>query len=1082
VIPFAAFRTVSRIVAKIMQWQQYPYALDADAPLVEHMTYVVGMTNAEMTLLSTSLEPDVPSDAVGSMSPRLGASSSSSSSPAAAATAANGQQLPPHMRQSVTGSPTASPQPGIPRSNSTSHGRQPIVIEMPPDDAVRPSSPPPPPAEPSATALAAALAAEADTAYPFDEDDTRNNIVLSGGSVHAATLSKLVERLTYDQPVTETVFDIAAFERVFFHQYRMVMAPEALLTLLERRFDVPQPPSATSPADVQKFRLGKQLPIQMKVYNVCHYWAMHFYDDDIGPDAKLEQRFLRFAQRLAQVRGVQDRLTLLLRDKRQHYDQRAPIDRAVTSLAGAEAPTTSAKLSDFTADELARQLSVDHCVLYRSVRLRMMPIGEAKPLASGWPEAALHDALLGPAAGAWQQLRQWTTTCVARDADARVRADAIVRLIDVAQRLLDYANYFAFTAVVHGLASPLVSRSRLPHTWKAVPSRKLDTFVQFAELASAADGFGRVREHMSHACAPTVPHLPTLLYDIAAAEAASAADPPAPMVEFRRLQARANALLPLERFKAPLTSYEWYGDGVRSEAAAAEQWSRAAQHVRTYLGTLDALDNARLAQLVARHGESGDAADVAHADDDGGGGGGGGAGEADENGVIDVPVSPRRGGGGGGGGDPSMSPRGRSKRRGATTSSSSQAQSGPSATELLSGAVRAGYLSKKKRTQLMGRWQKRYFVLSGESLYFFNDPAAERPQNEFKLLTTVVKPSKERLQFELWPAGGGEAYAIMANDDVELIAWMQAISDVCDHAMMRSLYSGGQPVKTVREPNNAPEWRRLLHEVADLPQNRKCVDCSDVIDKATAWASINLGVFICIECSGVHRSLGVTISQVRSVALDEWQLSQIAVMREIGNQNANELWEHTMTPAQKLKPKAPRSAKEAFLRAKYVEKRWYDRSRLNAADEDDDNSAPPPAPDDAVAPSPASGTDAPVVRGNIVTTAAAGGSPLMAARAAPAAPVLQSRPSVPISTASPQAQTYRTPASAPQTAVAAASRRESMRSELLELLRSDAQFRAEVERMLSADLRAQIDEFRRQQEQGLQELRDRLAALDDQQQ
>jgi hypothetical protein len=81
----------------------------------------------------------------------------------------------------------------------------------------------------------------------------------------------------------------------------------------------------------------------------------------------------------------------------------------------------------------------------------------------------------------------------------------------------------------------------------------------------------------------------------------------------------------------------------------------------------------------------------------------------------------------------------------------------------------------------------------------------------------------------------------MANDDVELIAWMQAISDVCDHAMMRSLYSGGQPVKTVREQNNAPEWRRLLHEVADLPQNRKCVDCSDLIDKATAWASINLG-------------------------------------------------------------------------------------------------------------------------------------------------------------------------------------------------------------------------------------------------
>jgi hypothetical protein len=58
----------------MMQWQQYPYALDADAPLVEHLTYVVGMTGAELTLLSTSLEPDVPADGAGGMSPRLGAS------------------------------------------------------------------------------------------------------------------------------------------------------------------------------------------------------------------------------------------------------------------------------------------------------------------------------------------------------------------------------------------------------------------------------------------------------------------------------------------------------------------------------------------------------------------------------------------------------------------------------------------------------------------------------------------------------------------------------------------------------------------------------------------------------------------------------------------------------------------------------------------------------------------------------------------------------------------------------------------------------------------------------------------------
>lgn len=43
------------------------------------------------------------------------------------------------------------------------------------------------------------------------------------------------------------------------------------------------------------------------------------------------------------------------------------------------------------------------------------------------------------------------------------------------------------------------------------------------------------------------------------------------------------------------------------------------------------------------------------------------------------------------------------------------------------------------------------------------------------------------------------------------------------------------------------------------------------------WASWNLGVFICIRCAGIHRNLGVHISRVKSVNLDQWTPEQIQV-------------------------------------------------------------------------------------------------------------------------------------------------------------------------------------------------------------
>lgn len=104
-----------------------------------------------------------------------------------------------------------------------------------------------------------------------------------------------------------------------------------------------------------------------------------------------------------------------------------------------------------------------------------------------------------------------------------------------------------------------------------------------------------------------------------------------------------------------------------------------------------------------------------------------------------------------------------------------------------------------------------------------------------------------------------------------------------------------------------------------LPENKHCADC---LASSPQWASVNLGVFVCIACSGIHRKLGTHISQVRSIALDTWTPSQIARFQKFGNARAAKYFEACL-PSDFRRPAAADSMQmERFIRDKYEKKRY----------------------------------------------------------------------------------------------------------------------------------------------------------------
>ncbi|EFC38209.1 rasGEF domain-containing protein [Naegleria gruberi] len=331
-------------------------------------------------------------------------------------------------------------------------------------------------------------------------EDSEKNYVVENNQIKAATLDKLIEKITSDKETDPK------FRDVFFLTYRSFCSSHVLMDKLIDRFNIAE---EQKKQDIQPEANTKVL---LRVINAVKMWVEKYFHDF---DNLLLVRLIQFLDSVANIKEFSSfcnalRKTLsnkLIKDNDKAVKHAKQTDVPDPIIPENFSEHVAFNILEWSPIEIARQITLIEYEYFQKI--------EPKECLSGaWTKSSKYDEApnIAHLTDRWNKMTQFVACSILSQNDLKIRRRYIIKFIELANALRDINNFHGLSEILSGLSN--VSVYRLKKTWATVPTEYLTLYEDLKKLCSQEQANKNMRQALQLCLPPCIPPLSMYLKDL----------------------------------------------------------------------------------------------------------------------------------------------------------------------------------------------------------------------------------------------------------------------------------------------------------------------------------------------------------------------------------------------------------------------------------------------------------------------------------------------------------------------------------------------------------------------------------------